>query len=310
MSIPLDHHFIPAFFLSQWTDVNEKLVEYTIKHDKLIPKPIGPRGTGFQPHLYSFSELPPDEAQFIEKVFFNFADRVAADALANHITKTPTPWTVDLVSAWSRFVIALHLRHPDAMPGLRVAVKSIWNGSGAAYQADYEAIKKPEDPPTFDEYLAARDPLAPSKMHVNMIVKAFDNEYLGKHVNNMMWGVIDVSASRHRFLLSDRPVLMADLKELFGIIALPIGPTKLFIATNNDAGMRHLRSLPARELVHKLNTYVVGRARKFVWAHDQSQTAFIEKHMSKRMEPTPLFPNIGYYPGQKTLSTADPSAHE
>jgi hypothetical protein len=296
MNYPIDHHFIPAFFLTQWADASNKLVEYTIKHGRLIPKPVGPRGTGFEQHLYSFPELPPDAAQFIEQVFFNYADRVAADALNNHLTKTPTPWSVDLISAWSRFVIAVHLRHPDAMPELRAAVKSIWDGSGTAYQAEYEAIKKPEDPPTFDEYLAVRDPLVPSKMHVNMIVKAFDNDVLGTHINNMIWGVIDVSASPHRFLLSDRPVLIADLKEPIGIVALPIGPTKLFIATNSDAGMRHLRSLHARELVHKLNYFVVGRARKFVWAHDQSQTVFIEKHMSKRLEPTPLFPNIGKYP--------------
>jgi hypothetical protein len=175
------------------------------------------------------------------------------------------------------------------MPELRAAVKSIWDGSGTAYQAQYEAIKKPEDPPTFDEYLAAHDPLVPSKMHVNMIVKAFDNDVLGKHINNMIWGVIDVSASPHRFLLSDRPVLIADLKESFGMVALPIGPTKLFIATNSDAGTRHLRSLHARELVHKLNHFVVGRARKFVWAHDQSQAAFIEKHMSSEWSPRPSF---------------------
>jgi hypothetical protein len=29
MNIPRDHHFIPAFYLKQWTDQNGKLVEYT-----------------------------------------------------------------------------------------------------------------------------------------------------------------------------------------------------------------------------------------------------------------------------------------
>lgn len=39
MSIPRDHHFIPAFYLRQWCGAGDKLVEYTIKHRKLIPKP-------------------------------------------------------------------------------------------------------------------------------------------------------------------------------------------------------------------------------------------------------------------------------
>jgi len=293
---PIDHHFIPAFFLAQWADAGEKLVEYTVKNDKLIPKPVGPRATGYEPQLYSFPELPPDAEQFLEQVFFDYADRVASDALKNHLAKKPTPWTTELISAWSRFVIALHLRHPDAMPELREAAKSVWDGSGAAYQAQYEAIKKTEDPPTFDEYLAVRDPLAATKMHVNMIVKVFDNEILGKHLNNMRWGVIDVSASPYRFLLSDRPVTFANLKTPDGMAALPIGPTKIFIAVNTPDQLQRLHALPPREIVHNSNRFSVGRARRFVWAHDQSQTAFIEKHMSKRMEAVPLFPNIGHYP--------------
>jgi Protein of unknown function (DUF4238) len=58
MSAPRDHHFIPVFFLKQWVAENGKLVEYTIKHDKLIAKPVGPRSTGFEIDLYAFDELP------------------------------------------------------------------------------------------------------------------------------------------------------------------------------------------------------------------------------------------------------------
>jgi hypothetical protein len=126
MSYPLKHHFIPAFFLAQWADADEKLIEYTIKHGKLIAKPVGPRATGYEPQLYSFPGLPPEAAHFLEQVFFDYADRVASEALKNHLAKTPMPWTTELISAWSRFVIALHLRHPDAMPEFREAAKSIW----------------------------------------------------------------------------------------------------------------------------------------------------------------------------------------
>jgi uncharacterized protein DUF4238 len=296
MSAPIDHHFIPAFFLAQWTDGTGKLVEYTIKHGKLIAKPVGPKGTGYEPHLYSFPELPPDAAHFLEAVFFNYADRVAANALRNHLSATPIPWNPGLISAWSRFVIALHLRHPDAMPEFRAAAKSVWDNSGEAHQAQYEAIKKPEDPPTFDEYLAMRDPQTATKVHVNMIVKVFDNEKLGKHLNSMTWGVIDVGKSPYRFLLSDRAVVFANLTNADGVTYLPISPTKMFVAVNVPDRLQRLRNLPPREIVHNSNRFIVGRARRFVWAHDQSQRAFVEKHMSQRMEPTPLFPNIGLHP--------------
>jgi hypothetical protein len=67
MNAPLDHHFIPAFFLAQWTDANGKLIEYTKRAGKVIAKPVGPRATGFERELYSFPELPADAAQFIEQ---------------------------------------------------------------------------------------------------------------------------------------------------------------------------------------------------------------------------------------------------
>jgi hypothetical protein len=138
-----------------------------------------------------------------------------------------------------------------------------------------------------------RDPLTAIKVSVNVIVKVFDNEILGNHLNNMTWGVIDVGQSPYRFLLSDRAAVFANLNNADGVAYFPIGPTKLFVAVNTPDRLQQLRKLPSRDIVHNSNRFLVGRARRFVWAHDQSQSAFISKHMSQRMEPTPLFPNIG-----------------
>jgi hypothetical protein len=169
----------------------------------------------------------------------------------------------------------------------------VWEDGGGDYQARYEVIKKAGDPPTFDEYLAAKDPLTATKVQVNMIIKVFDNETLGYHVNNMTWGVIDVSRSPHRFLLSDRPVAFANLSNAEGMVYLPISPTKIFVGANTRDRLQRLRALRPRELVHNSNRFLVGRARRFVWANEASQTDFVAKHMSTRMEPTPLFPDIG-----------------
>lgn len=301
MGYPLDHHFIPAFFLEQWTGQDTKLIEYTIKYGKLIAKPVGPRATGFETGLYSFPELPPEAAQFLEQVFFDYADRVAADSLEKHLADNSQSWTAELKSAWSRFVVALHLRHPDAIPELRVAARSVWESSGIAQQSQYDAIKRPGYPATFDEYLLTKDPLTSVKMQVNMIVKTFDNEVLGTHVNNMTWGTIDVSDSPHRFLLSDRPVVFANLNNQDGVVYVPISPGKLFVGVNTPDRLQRLRNVSARELVHNSNRFLVGRARRFVWAQDQAQAAFIDKHMSKRMEPTPLFPGLGRYPSNGVI---------
>jgi hypothetical protein len=296
MNAPRDHHFIPAFYLKQWAGPNGKLIEYTRKGSKLIPKPVGPHSTGYERDLYAFPELPPDAAQFMEQAFFAYADQKASDALDNHIGVASHPWSSELVSAWSRFIIALHLRHPDAMPELRAAASSIWHASGADCQARYDATRKPIDPPTFDEYLALRDPLAPAKMRVNLIIKAFDNEILGTHINRMSHAVIDISASPDRLLASDRPVELFNIQGANGILSIPISPTKMFVAVNDKAILDRLRRIAPDEVASFVNTYVVSRARRFVWAQDDSQQRFIGEKMSTNLESTPLLPNIDRYP--------------
>lgn len=48
MSIPRDHHFIPAFYLGRWCTRDNELVEYAIKNGKLIPKWVGDHRREFQ----------------------------------------------------------------------------------------------------------------------------------------------------------------------------------------------------------------------------------------------------------------------
>jgi Protein of unknown function (DUF4238) len=295
MNAPRNHHFIPAFFLKQWTGPDGKLVEYSIKHHKLIPKPVGPDATGYEFDLYAFSEFPSDQAQFIEQTFFNYADRTASDALQLNLSNADaSAWTVEQKSAWSRFIIALHLRHPDTMPELRAAAQSVWEGTAEASQRQYELIKKPEDPPTFDEYLAARDPLTHTKARVNLILKSFDNEILGKHINNMTWAIVDLSPATNHLLISDRPVTFSNLKEKNGYASIAISPTKLFVAVNSATTLDFFRRTNQETIVRAANKDVVTRSRKYVWSQNESQTRFLQNNMSKKMEPTPLLPNIGW----------------
>ena len=89
MSIPHDHHFIPAFYLTQWAVTDDELVEYCIKHHKLIAKPVGPRATGYVRDLYAFPEFPPEHhAQHLEAEVFQLR-RQRCGAGPSHAPERP-----------------------------------------------------------------------------------------------------------------------------------------------------------------------------------------------------------------------------
>jgi hypothetical protein len=298
MSEPHRHHFIPAFYLRQWHGPDDKLVEYTIKYRKLIAKSVSADATGFERDLYKFPELPSPLSQFLERQFFNYADRTASQALAMLLDGRPKHlWSSEMLSAWARFLVGVHTRHFDTIPEIRDAAKTLWAASGEQSQRIYEDIRQPEDPPTFDEWIAIRDPLIPHKAAIDLMVAAMDNRDVGQHIIEMHWEVIEIAGTPRRFLASDRPLGMYLIKEPKGSITLPISPTKLFVAVNNQNYLSNFRRQKHRQIVDQINTDHIGRARRFVWAQSQShsQDEFIRRYMSTKMEKPPFFPSLANY---------------
>jgi hypothetical protein len=152
MSIPRKHHFIPVCYLQHWCSSKDgRLYEYAIKNGKFVCRRVGPRRTGFERDLYSFPELPAGAAQHMESRFLQLVDSTAAIALKRHIAMSAEPWPPTLTTSWSRFLMSLLMRHPDVMSEFRTAAKSLWPKGKDDTQRNYERLRKPEDPETFEE---------------------------------------------------------------------------------------------------------------------------------------------------------------
>ncbi|WP_341914237.1 DUF4238 domain-containing protein [Ferrovibrio terrae] len=295
MSTPRRHHFVPAFYLQQWAGPTGDVIEHSVKHINLVSKPIGPASTGFEFDLYAFDALPPETRQHLEQRFFNYVDGLASSALGQLLDgRYATVSDPKIRSAWSRFVLAMITRHPDTMAELRNGAERIWREAGQGYlQQDYEKFRRPEDPPTLEEYHAKADPLIEEKMKLNLLISVFDHAELGQRVNNMHWAVLDLSKAKHRLLTSDRPVQYWDLNKPTGVLSIPISPTKMFLAVNDRKILKQVLQRPSNEFVVGSNKNVVTRARRYVWSHDMSQFSFIKRYISTALEKLPLFPSMG-----------------
>lgn len=190
----------------------------------------------------------------------------------------------DQRSAWIVLIQSLTIRTPDNLAAYKAGFSATYNrlGPNAEAQAKYEEMKQPEDPPTYEEWIAINDPTLPEKAAFHMLPAAIQNEEIGQHIIEMNWGVLEIYSGE--FLISDEPVIISNgIGKPNGHIAMPISPTKLFLATNNKQTYDEICALQ-KKLVPKVNQKVVGRARYFVGARDISQERFIKNRFGREPE--------------------------
>ncbi|MGO8657672.1 DUF4238 domain-containing protein, partial [Rhizobium ruizarguesonis] len=71
---------------------------------------------------------------------------------------------------------------------------------------------------------------------------------------NMTWEVFDTSQLVRRLITSDRPLVMTGaFPRLSGYIALPISPTKLFMAFMLEDDAARMERYPRSKLVREMN---------------------------------------------------------
>lgn len=284
---PRKHHYVPEFYLKQWADENGKLWRYDRPHHAIMRKQVYASQVGFVRDLYTIPGLPLSLSQKIESVWFNRIDHSGSNALIKLLETPDRGWNDENRSAWSRFVISIAHRTPDNLDAFKQSMRMIWEEQVPAIQAKYEEIRKESDPPRFEDYARSRDPLVVEKAAIHAIQGAINNPRIGHFINNMYWKVFDLADSKHSLLISDALLVMSNgLEKPDGHIAIPLSPTKLFIATYEKQFLSEFQALSSQQLTRKMNQLVVGRAKKFVVAHNRNQESFIERRFGTEDAPT------------------------
>jgi len=285
VSEPRKHHYVPVCYLKQWANTyDRRLCEH-----KLIPGGYGvkprrtsPDGTGYQIDLYRIDGVPDDIAQDFEKRFMHLVDTDASRALEKIIGGSTDDWPGPLRSGWTRFILSLLFRNPEAVATIKGHIIKMWDEGIKALQADYVARRRTGDPETFEEFLPKHEPNAAQIGASNFLAEVIDNDRVGKTVFEMKWSHIDLSNSTHQLLTSDRPIDMPlGLADPKAYISLPVSPRILFVAAHNHDMADALRATKPTEVARKNNQRVIEQARKFVWGSTRSQLTFVQKHFGK-----------------------------
>jgi hypothetical protein len=281
MSDPRRHHYNPAFYLRQWAGPDGQLCEFKKIYGKLVAQPKHPNATGFMRDLYRTDGVPEEYAQHVEKNFMSPLDSGAADALVKILSGERAPWTEDERTAWTTFILSLLFRNPENVNVIKEHITTMWQEGMKALQADYAARRRPDDPETFEGYVALTNPAAPQIGASNFLMETISNERLGPTIFNMHWTRHDLAGSRIKLLTSDRPIHMPfGLGDRRAYIALPVSPTVLFLAAHDDDLARSIARQKQTGIAKLLNKVIVSQARQYVWAADSSQLEFVRRHLS------------------------------
>lgn len=152
MSSPRDHHFVPQFLLSRWCRPNRKLAVYTRVQGHVRISELHPRSTAFERDLYAFEKVPGTRQQAIETEFISQRiESPAAPILQKLVDGNLTSLTADERSDFTRFVLSLRARHPDAVALAKAEGARALRAELERNPEEYLSANAPASPPTFVE---------------------------------------------------------------------------------------------------------------------------------------------------------------
>jgi len=292
---PIDHHYLPIFYLSRWQGPKNQVVRYYRPHDRVIASAISPPNTAFEPRLYTLEGFPKEMQQAIEREYMApVVDNCAADALEILITRNRAAMTAKVREAWTRFLLSLQLRDPQSLIEIQKYSLAVLRANMSKLDAEYDATKRTCDPATPYEYVEKHAPHLLENIGKTFLPELIDHKKIGTHIMRMFWWTLDLSSSKVDLLTADRPVLRYErLAHRDCLITLPLSPSSLFVAANrHDIVDQILRRHTLTDIAKKANSDVVARASKHVYGKTDAHVRFVEKRLVRKGEQ-PLAGTMG-----------------
>jgi hypothetical protein len=269
MSVPVDHHYLPQFYLSRWTR-GGKLYRFVrpVPGRPVHQKKVSPRGTGYQTDLYAYSDgESPEHRQRLELDFFQRVDDRAAVALQK-LDAGERGSAIDKAGL-IQFVLSLMHRSPVRIQNLRD-----------------ELSQRMSDVRDFD----SRDPAHAAMIsdHVNDLLSELCSS---RDMVGFIYGmtVYRIETRGEGALLTcDMPLLLSQgLKREDGFIMFPYAPDKLAIFAQKERTAWAFSSQDGTALIHAINDSLALQARHVMIASNSSARGFIEQRFDPYAPPPP-----------------------
>lgn len=227
------HHYVPQFLLKRWCDNNGKLTVYSRRNERVVISKLTPEYTAFERKLYTLEQIPSEKRHVIENYFMSPLDTQAALIVQKILNGGFTSLNVDERSNFTRFILSLRARHPNAVALAKERGREAVMAALSRDPEEYAAVKGESSAATLVEWTNENAPTLIPNFGVSRLPELITDERACKPLFRAAWLMRDVSAANTDLLLSDRPCLLGgDVVCGEFVIVLPISPTMLFFACN------------------------------------------------------------------------------
>ncbi|MCP1843614.1 hypothetical protein ACVIHI_003468 [Bradyrhizobium sp. USDA 4524] len=283
------HHYIPEFFLKQWTGSDGRLCEYARPYDKVKAQMKHPGGTGYVRGLYTLKGVPPELADAFENQFLSIADGTAAVALRVMLDERKIPPMREKM-AWVRFILTLIHRTPEGVARNFEKLKAYYDGARPIeLLKDYESLKQKNDPPTAEEWLEKNRERVTEISKLEVLANVMQSEKVGNRLLSMHWHLGRFENLKHTILTSDRPIVMTDgLKGDDSHIVMALSPQHMLCIAATDKVAQQVISMPPAEIIATWNDRMARQARKFVYGTNDRHLRFVENRLGEKIVWSPF----------------------
>jgi hypothetical protein len=284
---PKRHHFVPKFLLQNWATADEKIVVYRrLTSGKVVHDRVAAKGAGYEEHLYSFPQLGENVA-VVETKLWGPQDDKASKLVAKMMASGGDELTEEEMVAWSHFLLGMLLRNPESTKSLKEVAQAVWASSGPKTQAQYEALKGPDDPATLEEWLAADDPAGGEVLGVKLFNTLTLNDNVCAFIRAMSWNVLSFHNTPGKLITSDRAIFASNgLAKPTGQIILPLGPEHVFCAFNDQSFLAKVQQEDASYLHDLVRKLMAVRARRYIYAATGKEHDFVAKWLGYEQVPS------------------------
>lgn len=219
----------------------------------------------------------------MEKHLLRRIDDLAASVLRKLTTEGFADLTLEDRCDWARFLMSLRLRQPEIVQQLRIESSEHLEASLLDNLEEYDAIAGAEDPPTLLEWAKYNYPGVLENVGMSFFHKLVDNAEIGEKILRMKWWLWDFTGEQADLLLADQPCIFTQgIDDPDLVIALPVGPSRAFMATKTDRVATIMREQRPKDLLIRMNESSLNQARVRVYARNASPRRFIYNRLIRR----------------------------